>query len=75
MNKLLIFLLCMCFGISIAFPLLYIYRPVFITCNNEKKKERGKKENISIALYTIILSLIFTIVFMSIVVSIQLKCF
>ncbi len=69
MNKLLIFLLCMCFGISISFPLLYTYRPVFIKCDKEKK------ENLLIGFYTVFMSLIFTIVFMSIVVSIQLKCF
>ena len=72
MNKTIIFLLAMCFGISIAFPLLYIYRPIFVKCDKEKKE---KKENLLLCLYTIIFSLIFTIVFMSLMVSIQLKCF
>ena len=75
MNKLLIFLLCMFFGISIAFPLLYTYRPVFVKCKTQKKEDNEKKENLLIGVYTIIFSLIFTIVYMSMSISIQLKCF
>ena len=78
MNKILIFLLCMIFGISIAFPILYIYRPVFIKCykdDKKKAKKKSNKENLLIGFYTVIFSLIFTIVYMSLGISIQLKCF
>lgn len=79
MNKILIFLLCMIFGISIAFPILYIYRPVFIRCNKDDIKKKSKKkinkENLLVVLYTLIYSLIFTVVYMSLGISIQLKCF
>ena len=75
MNRPLIFLLCMFFGISIAFPILYIYQPVYITCDIKEREKREKREKLLIGFYTVFFSLIFTMMFMSIIISIQLKCF
>ena len=68
MNKIKFFILSICFGITIAFPLLYIYEPSFVKCKKEVYKD------IFIGLYTLIFSMIFTIVAMSLIVGIQQKC-
>ena len=68
MNKIKFFILSICFGITIAFPLLYIYEPSFVKCKKEVNKD------IFIGLYTLIFSMIFTIVVMSLIVGIQQKC-
>jgi len=68
MNKIKFFILSICFGITIAFPLLYIYEPSFVRCKKEIDKD------ILIGVYTIIFSMIFTIVSMALIVGIQLKC-
>ena len=66
MNKIKFFILSICFGITIAFPLLYIYEPSFVRCKKEIDKD------ILISVYTIIFSMIFTIVSMALIVGIQL---
>ena len=68
MNKIKFFILSICFGITIAFPLLYIYEPSFVKCKKKLNKD------IFIGLYTLIFSLIFTIVTMSLIIGIQQKC-
>ena len=68
MNKIKFFILSICFGITIAFPLLYIYEPSFVKCKKEFNQD------LLIGIYTFIFSLIFTIVCMSLITSIQLKC-
>ena len=72
MNRIIIFILALCFGISIAFPVLYIYQPIFtqLQYNTNQQKTSIKL----VCLYTMIFSIIFAIVFMSFVVSIQQKC-
>ena len=39
MNKIKFFILSICFGITIAFPLLYIYEPSFVRCKKEIDKD------------------------------------
>lgn len=69
MNRILNFLLAFCFGISIIFPILYIYQPIFIKCDKKQQNLAA-----SVSAYTILFSLVFSIVFMAMVVSMKKKC-
>ena len=68
MNKIKFFILAICFGISIAFPLLYVFEPSFVKCKKDINTD------IFICVYTLMFSLIFTIVSMSLIIGTQLKC-
>ena len=70
MRKFLNFLLCILIGLTISFPVTYVYEPSYIkSCPN------GPVDNIKMGLYILLFPLIFTIVSLSIMIGIRQKCF